>query len=100
MTKPKPNKKRTLPSSSLSPSRDPEVLPVPSAQQIAHGFLYWQIKNQLGNRNLASLLLSTDNQGMLRVEKIVLPREKPPNWLSSHTHMSNILQAEQDVLCI
>ena len=48
-----------LPGSPLLPcvffsSRHPEVLPVPSAQQLAHGFLYWWIKNQLGKRTLTS----------------------------------------------
>ena len=33
-----------------------KVLPGPSTHQLAHRFLYWQIKNQLGNRTLTSEL--------------------------------------------
>lgn len=35
-------------------SQDPDIPSVPSAQQLTHGFLDWQIKNKLGNRTLAS----------------------------------------------
>jgi hypothetical protein len=40
----------------LFSSRDLEVPPIPSTQQLSCGFLYWQIKNQLGNKTLASEL--------------------------------------------
>lgn len=43
-----------LPYIPLPSSQDPEVPPIPSAQQLAQGFLYWHFKNQLGNRTLAS----------------------------------------------
>lgn len=41
------------------PSRNLEVTTVPSTQQLAYGFLYWQIKNQLGNSTLTSALPPT-----------------------------------------
>lgn len=51
---PKHNKKAPLsPYISLSP-RDPEVLPMPSIQQLAPCLLYWQVKDQLGNKTLVT----------------------------------------------